>query len=176
MSLATKSQATTELLRFGGVRVQVATTRPFDEVLNRLRREVGSAPAAELEAARKRSRTADEFAREVNQRVGPSGFVLFFEIDHGSWIGKFGIQRKALRWILGNPLIAITMLRHDLQAGLFVPVELYVVEQDDDAGATVSYVVPSSLIAIGDNRELREAAEALDRKLEDLVLKVTEVE
>jgi uncharacterized protein (DUF302 family) len=174
--VTTRSQQTAEHLRFSGVRVEVLTPRPFAEVLDRLRREVGSAPAAELDAATKRSRTADEFAREVNQRVGPSGFVLFFEIDHGSWIGKFGIQRKALRWILGNPLIAITMIRHDIQAGLFVPVELYVVEQDGDAGTIVSYVVPSSLIAVGDNRELREAAEALDRKLEHLVLAVTEVE
>jgi len=102
--------------------------------------------------------------------------VLFFEIDHGSWINKFGIERKALRWILGNPLIAITMIRHDIQAGLFVPVELYLVAVDDGSGTIVSYVVPSSLIAIGDNRELREAAEALDHKLEALVLKVTQEE
>src|SRR6185369_1642530 len=69
----TKSHQSTELLQFTGVRVEVSTTLPFDEVLGRLRSEVGSAPAAELDAATKRSRTADEFAREVNQRVGPSG-------------------------------------------------------------------------------------------------------
>ena len=167
------TQQTTELLRFTGVRVQVTTTLRFEDVLTRLRHDVGSATNPELMAVAKQSRTPEEFARQVNERVGPSGFVLFFEIDHGSWIGKFGIQRKALRWILGNPLIAITMIHHDIQAGLFVPVELYVVEQDGNAGTIVSYVTPSSLIATSDNRELRAAAEALDHKLEALVLKVT---
>jgi uncharacterized protein (DUF302 family) len=33
--------------------------------------------------------------------------------------------------IIGNPTIAITMLRHDLTAGLFVPVELILVEEHD---------------------------------------------
>jgi len=45
--------------------------------------------------------------------------MLFHEIDHGGWLSKFGINRRMVRWIFGNPLIAITMIRHDLTAGLF---------------------------------------------------------
>ena len=165
---------TQEVLQFTGVRVQVTTTHPYEEVLARLRHEVGSTPILELVASAKRLRTQEEFAREVRERwVGPSDFTLFAEIDHGGWIGHFDIERKARRWILGNPLIAITMIRHDLQAGLFLPVELYLVDREGDEGAVVSYVRPSSLIAIGDNPELRKAAEALDEKLEALVMKVT---
>jgi hypothetical protein len=40
------------------------------------------------------------------------------------------VEHKALRVILGNPLIAITMLRHDLTAGLFAPVELLLLEEE----------------------------------------------
>lgn len=36
---------------------------------------------------------------------------------------------KSKRIILGNPLIAITMLKHDMTAGLAVPVELLVLEK-----------------------------------------------
>ena len=42
-----------------------------------------------------------------------------------------------MRWIFGNPLIAITMIRHDLTAGLFAPVEILVTEAEEstaDAG------------------------------------------
>ena len=78
------------------------------------------------------------------------------------WIGRFGIKRKLVRWIFGNPVGAITMLRHDLSAGLFVPVELLLMEQVDGQGSVVIYVRPSSLIATGKNSDLRAAAKALD--------------
>jgi hypothetical protein len=49
----------------------------------------------------------EDYAREVTKRyVGESGFMLFGEIDHGGWIAKFGINRRIIRSILGNPLIA----------------------------------------------------------------------
>jgi|SRR5215467_12535143 len=80
------------------------------------------------------------------------------------WIAKYGIRRRALRWIFGNPLIAITMLRHDLQAGLFVPIELLLLETEDQRRCSVSYVRPSSLIAINREPELLAAAQALDAK------------
>jgi hypothetical protein len=61
------------------------------------------------------------------------------------------------------------MIRHDYSAGLFVPVELLLAEADDGAGCTITYVGPSSLIAVGDNPELLAAAQALDAKVEALV-------
>ena len=67
-----------------------------------------------------------------------------------------------MRWIIGNPLIAITMIRHDITAGLFAPVELLVTENKDRKGATVTYVRPSTLMVIDDNPPLLAAAEALD--------------
>ena len=63
----------------------------------------------------------DSYRREIESHVGPSGFSLFATIDHGAWIKKVGIRRKALRLIIGNPTAAITMLRHDLTAGLLRP-------------------------------------------------------
>jgi hypothetical protein len=76
------------------------------------------------------------------------------------------------RIILGNPLIAITMLKHDLTAGLAVPVELLVLEKSDAEGGGVDliYHLPSALIA-GLNRDpaLVKAAEVLDAKLSEFV-------
>jgi uncharacterized protein (DUF302 family) len=97
--------------------------------------------------------------------------LLFLELDHGAWIGKFGIKRKIVRWILGNPLIAITMIRHDITAGLLVPVELLLVENESGQGSSITYILPSSLMATGE-AELTKAAKALDAKLEELVAKV----
>jgi len=76
---------------------------------------------------------------------------------------------KSKRVILGNPLIAITMLKFDDTAGLAVPVEILVREVEKDRRAEVVYNLPSGLIA-GLNRDERlvAAAEVLDRKLEAL--------
>lgn len=61
------------------------------------------------------------------------------------------------------------MLRRDLDAGLFVPVELLVTENPDGRGAKVLYVRPSSLIAVRDDADLETAATRLDAKLGALV-------
>ena len=71
--------------------------------------------------------------------------------------------------IPGNPLIAITMIRHDLTAGLFAPVEILVTEHEKEQGTNVVYVLPSSFIPIEDNPPLRIAAEVFDAKLAALV-------
>jgi uncharacterized protein (DUF302 family) len=76
-----------------------------------------------------------------------------------------------LRVVIGNPLIAITMLRHDVTAGLFAPVELLLTAED--GGSAVTYMEPSSLMVIDDNLELLDAAKALDAKLAQLAAGVT---
>jgi uncharacterized protein (DUF302 family) len=79
-----------------------------------------------------------------------------------------GSGLKSKRVILGNPLIAITMLKHDMTAGLAVPVELLVLESKE--GVDLIYQLPSALIA-GLNRDpsLVDAVGALDAKLEKLI-------
>ena len=73
---------------------------------------------------------------------------------------------------MGNPLIAITMMRHDVSVGLFAPVELLVLEEDDGR-SSITYVKPSSLMVVEPNPPLLEAAQELDRKLAALVAKIT---
>jgi hypothetical protein len=41
------------------------------------------------------------------------------------------------------------MIRRDYSSGLFVPVELLLAESDDGTASIITYVLPSSLIAIG---------------------------
>jgi hypothetical protein len=66
------------------------------------------------------------------------------------------------------------MIREDISAGLFVPVELLLVDAPD-GGTTLTYVQPSSLIAIDhDNSALRTAAEALDAKVSALMAAIFE--
>jgi uncharacterized protein (DUF302 family) len=160
---------------FQGIRIKVDILASFDEVLSRLRRLMGDARVPEFVALTKEAVTEAEFAQRVEKRfVGESGFMLFHEIDHGGWLPRFGINRRSVRWILGNPLMAITMIRHDITAGLFAPVEILVTEKEGGAGTNVTYMLPSSLMVIEDNPPLRKAAKALDEKLDALIAKATE--
>jgi uncharacterized protein (DUF302 family) len=156
---------------FNGVRLRFDSNKSFDQVLSSLLADVGDKPLPINELAAK-FESWDAFRKEIESHVGPSGFILFATIDHGAWIKKVGIRRKALRLIIGNPTIAITMLRHDLTAGLFAPVELILVEEGDDH-CSLTYVRPSSLMVVEKNDALLDAARQLDAKLQALATKVT---
>ncbi len=158
--------------KFEGIRLEIESALSFDAVLQRLREQTGKSTIPQINESATKSASPAEFEAEVNSRfAGPSGFMTFAEIDHTAWISKYGIRQRVLRIILGNPLIAITMLREDVSAGLFAPVEMLLVE--NGAGSTVHYVRPSTLIVVKDNPPLKKAALELDRKLDLLVTQIT---
>jgi uncharacterized protein (DUF302 family) len=159
-------------LSFSGRRVRYETERSFDEVLATLRTTIGDATRGELGAAVRDCGTQESFARRMQEVAGDSGFMLFFEMDHGVWLKTFGVRRKIVRRVFGNPIIAYTMLRHDVAAGLFAPIEFVLIENESGHGSTLTYDLPSSLMVIDDNPPLLEAAKALDRKLVELVERV----
>ena len=84
---------------------------------------------------------------------------------------------RTTRYILGNPLVAETMIVHDPYVPLNVPPTILVLEKPDKSGTQVVYYLPSSVIAVSATgnvkAELRTAAEALDEKLEALVKRST---
>ncbi|MBB5064380.1 DUF302 domain-containing protein [Granulicella mallensis] len=166
------SDATRTTHDFAGKRIEVKSSLAFDEIMKRLREQTGKSAVPLINEIASQSHSPQEFDAEVTRRfVGPSGFMLFAEIDHSGWITIYGIHRRVLRIILGNPLLAITMMREDLSAGLFAPVEVLLVE--DGEGSTLYYVQPSSLMVIAENEPLLKAAVALDHKLEELIGTIT---
>lgn len=156
---------------FRGVRMRFDSAKTFDQVVDALLADVGGEPVP-IDDFAVRFESWEGYEREVQSHVGPSGFMLFASFNHGAWINKAGIHKKVLRVVIGNPLIAITMLRHDETAGLFAPVELLITEKETDQSA-LTYVVPSSLMVVEENEPLRAAAVELDAKLAALATKVT---
>jgi uncharacterized protein (DUF302 family) len=150
-------------------RVRFDSARSFEEVRSALRRLLGTSRLQEVVNHVHAVRDAGDFERIVQPLAGESGFMLFLEIDYGGWLPLYGISRKAVRLIFGNPLIGITMIRHDIEAALFAPVELLLFESGDGAGSTIIYDLPSSLMRAKANPELLQAAQALDAKIAALV-------
>jgi uncharacterized protein (DUF302 family) len=158
-------------IRFDGLRMRYDSAKGYDELLAALLSDIGEKPVS-LDDLAATTDSWESYQDKVEPHAGPSGFMLFNLIDHGGWIRKAGIDRRVLRIILGNPLIAITMLRQDPIAGLFAPVELLLVDEGEGR-SSLTYVKPSSLMVVENNPELLSAAQKLDAKLAALATKVT---
>ena len=158
-------------IKFDGVRVRYESAKSYDDLVAEVLADIGEKPVPINDVATATG-SWQSYRERVESYAGASGFMLFGLIDHGAWITKAGIGRKVLRVILGNPLIAITMLRHDVTAGLFAPVELLLVDEGEGR-SSLTYVKPSSLMVVEPNPELLSAAEGLDAKLAALATKVT---
>lgn len=103
--------------------------------------------------------------------AGESGFMRFLTIDHGALLRLFGAPVKARFYSVGNPLLAMTMLKHDPGVALNVPVRLLIYAAPD--GTTrIGYDLPSSLMSQLGNTAVAAAAEKLDAKLAAFVERI----
>jgi uncharacterized protein (DUF302 family) len=75
-------------------------------------------------------------------------------------------------YIMGNPLIAATMLIHDIRVAGRVPLQILIYE-DDNGQARLSYDLPSTLMSRFGNADLDAAARELDKKLVAFATEVT---
>jgi uncharacterized protein (DUF302 family) len=145
--------------------------KPFNRVLAKLQSSIKQPTPTPGFSILNHLDSKNSFEAATNKALGPHGFMQFAQWDHGSWMHLYGVHGKQVtRIVFGNPQIAITMLRHDVTAGLFVPVEALLVERLDGKGTDVVQIKPSTLIAgaDGSSEDLREAARVLDEKLEKL--------
>lgn len=144
----------------------VRTDRSFDDVIARLHSLTGSVEEG-FEAALSDVDDLEGFTSRMKAREGRSGFMRFLRIDHGAWMTKYFHEAvRSVTYLLGNPLIAIDMLRQDPEAGLNVPFRLMVVE--DGVGAKIIYDLPSTLMS-GLDQSVVGHAERLDANIERLI-------
>ena len=139
------------------------SAKTFEEVVAAFESATGSVEEG-FSVVAANAKDAGDFERIFKAREGSSGFMRFLTIDHGGWLGHFNRPSKAILYVLGNPLVAITMLKHDVRVGLNVPVRLYIYE-GTDGRTRVCYDLPSSLMGGLDNAAVTEAAHELDAKL-----------
>lgn len=148
--------------------------KPYAEVMSKLESSIKQSNSPMSILGSEALKSKETYEEATNAQLGPHGFMQFLQIKHGSWMGLYGVHvgKQATRVIFGNPQIAITMLVHEVEAGLFVPVEALVLERGDGDGTDVIMIKPSTLIAGGADgdkgKQLRQAAEKLDEKVDKL--------
>lgn len=152
------------------------SSRPFEEVVNAFESAVGSVEDTGFPALLASTKSAEEFESCIKSREGTSGFMRFLTVDHGAWLARIGLSARARMYTIGNPLIARTMLEHDIAAGLNVPVRLMICEDPASRTTRLGYDLPSSLMSGLQNEKVAAAAKKLDAKLIALGLHATGTE
>ena len=152
------------------------TTRSFDRVVEDFEAVVGTLEDVGWESVPRGAADAADFEARVNAKIGASGFTRFLTVDHGDWLSLYGSSQRARLYVIGNPLIAITMLRHDIGAGLNVPVRVYIYRDDTNGTTCFEYDQPSTLMSGLANKDVTAAAERLDAKIAALADQVTNLD
>jgi acyl dehydratase/uncharacterized protein (DUF302 family) len=147
--------------------IQLQSAKPFDEARADLERQLGKYDAT---GARLLADENPAVARaRIEAMAGPSGLMVFEARDHGSLLSIAGHPRKALQYVIGNPLYASQMTQHAIGASLYAPLRLLLYENDQ--GATcIEYDRPSSLFGQFGNEKVNEVAASLDQKLAALAV------
>jgi hypothetical protein len=135
-------------------------TRRFEGLLGRFDPEVERLP----------SHDATEAAHRIESMEGEQGLMLFGSQNHGALFAMRGETRKAKRYHVGNPLVAFQMTGHDIRAGLYAPISMFVYEAGP-ATVCVEFDRPSSLIGQFGDQEVTDVARDLDAKVEALIRK-----
>ncbi|VTZ26244.1 conserved hypothetical protein [Methylocella tundrae] len=148
------------------IHLEYLSGRTFDEVVTAFEDATGVVTNDQFrDAVAASAGNADDFIKRMHAFEGPSGFMRFLDIDHSAWMKALAIRGRARLYILGNPLIAATMVRYDLGAALNVPVRALILEDPATDRTRLIYDLPSSLMERLRNDDVHAAALKLDEKL-----------
>jgi uncharacterized protein (DUF302 family) len=152
--------------------VRLTTDKPFEEVTQAFEAQLGKFDG-DVRKAATASEDAEEAKAKIAAMAGPSGFMLFSTSDHGTLLRLAGQKRKAIQYVVGNPVFALQMTQHDIRASLYAPLRVLIYE-NGEGRTCVEYDRPSSLFGQFGNAEITAVAVMLDGKLEALVTKAIE--
>jgi uncharacterized protein (DUF302 family) len=144
---------------------EFSSERSFDEVAAAFEAAVGPGDGETFQSVVDKATNSENFVASVRAAEGSSGFILFLKVDHSSWLKRVGIGGRATMYTIGNPLIAQTMIRHNIEVGLNVPVRVLIYEDSVSKTGRIGYDLPSSLMARLKNAEVTAAAKLLDEKV-----------
>ena len=153
---------------YQGEHVDIASEKPFDQVVVDLRAELGTAPTDRLMDRLAASATWEEFAGECEGFAGRSNLIEVGFLDWGRVLTLGSTPMKAKLFVVGNPLTARKLLAAGgPEVGLQLPTKIFVYE-DADGVAHVSYDKFAPIMAPYGLDDLDTVAGVIDGVLEKL--------
>ncbi len=151
-------------------RFSLTSSKPFDAVVATLKSAVGQPDTVEFFKATRAANSFPDLERVVQSGLGRTELMLFAEFDLGAILRcETGSETpKAVRFVVGNPLIMKEMVKHVPDAGSYAPVTILVDERPD--GVHVSYDKMESYLLTYGSSEALTVARNLDAKITTLLL------
>lgn len=107
----------------------------------------------------------------IRASQGEQELMYFGSNDHGALFPLIGEPlRKAMRYYVGNPLIAIEMTRKNQDAALYAPL-IVLVYEPTPGSVRVEYDLPSSSFGQFHDPDIDRVAASLEAKLHALIVK-----
>ena len=145
--------------------VTIPSEKPFDSVRNALEAFVPRLDDGIFVLLRYGE--GERARRELEK--GPPLSIFGFR-DHGALLQVAGLHRNAIQYDIGNPLTASQMTRHQLSAGLYAPIRVFLSESEKGLVA-FEYDRPVSVFRQFIDAEVDLVALELDRNLQDVLQK-----
>jgi uncharacterized protein (DUF302 family) len=154
-------------------RTTVISAQPFDAVVSKLAAAIGHPDMSAFARAVTAARTSADLEAVVNVATGSAGLMEMARFDIGEVLRKEVTGApKALRLVVGNPLIMKEMVKHVPDAASYAPVTVLVDERPD--GVYLSYDLMASFLAPYGNAEASAVARQLDDKVVALLTAAAE--
>ncbi|MFY9690559.1 MAG: DUF302 domain-containing protein [Candidatus Acidiferrales bacterium] len=144
------------------------SSKSFAEVTSAIEKQLGKFDPGISASFAAASPNPAEIETKIHAMEGSSGLMIFAVRDHGQLLALKGRHALARQYVIGNPLVALEMTEHNLVAGEYAPVRLYVYVADDKL-THIDYDLPSSIFGRFKSAQIDEVAKGLDQKLEKLV-------
>jgi hypothetical protein len=152
------------------------TTKSYEELIAAFEAAVADAESGEVAEAFRRASSSENpletWEAAMTPLFGPSGFARVLSLDTGQILGWYGKRAKGKSYIYGNPLIAATMLVHDIRVAGRVPLQILIYEAENGE-VRMGYDLPSSIMSRFGNKKVDAAALDLERKLVALATEIT---
>ncbi len=154
-------------------RITIASEQPYTEVVAKLESMLGYADVERQKELIKAGATPTEVKTAVESMLGSSGLMIVGKVDPGAFLSLLGKPKKAVLYILANPLVANAMFEVTSAVVEFAPLRL-VVYEDTDGVAKISYEKPSTALSRFGSDAINAVAERLDLKLNALATSAAE--
>lgn len=144
--------------------IRKGSSKPFDAVVTTFESLLGKPT---MESIREAVET-NQGEVKISAMQGQSGFMILGCLDMGAVIPT--LRQKDIRakqYLIGNPLFADQMIRHNVEAGLYAPLRVFLFE--DQKGSSFVFDRPSTLFGQWHSLEIDNVAQKLDRLLDNLI-------
>lgn len=150
-------------------RLTVVSKQPFETVISSLESAVGRPDLPTFLGGLKSAASLLEIEQLVARSVSELGLMIFLKFDTSSIFRlEPGFeQRKAQRFLIGNPLVMMDMAKHVPEAIGYAPITVLVDERQD--GVYLGYDKMASLLAPYGSEAALSVAQKLDEKVEKLM-------